>query len=389
MAKAWISILILLFSTQMSFGQGIEFFHGTWSEALVKAQTEDKAIFVDAYASWCGPCKRMAATTFKEQKVGDFFNENFINVKLDMEKDKERKKGFNYSVSAYPTLIFVDQEGEMLHKSVGGKDAEKLLQAGALALKNNDRSDQYVKEYEDGNRDYKLVLNYVKALNKVNKPSLKISNDYINSKPDITNEEMVEFLYEAVVEADSRLFDKLTAQNSTVKKIKSEKEYNDKIILACKNTVQKAVQYESHALLDEAKSKLKENLKSESKKFDIEADMVYYKGTKDIDKYIDATKKYAKKVVNKNAEALSTMAQEMAKDMQRYTSAVALSEELAKKAVDIEENSKYLMTYSQILLLNGKKEEALKQAIKAKDLAKEQGESTKQPESLIRYLESQ
>jgi thiol-disulfide isomerase/thioredoxin len=44
--------------------QGIEFFHGPWSEALAKAKTEDRLIFVDAFASWCGPCKRMAAETF-------------------------------------------------------------------------------------------------------------------------------------------------------------------------------------------------------------------------------------------------------------------------------------------------------------------------------------
>ena len=44
------------------YAGGIEFFHGTWKEALAKAKAEDKILFVDSYAQWCGPCKRMAKT---------------------------------------------------------------------------------------------------------------------------------------------------------------------------------------------------------------------------------------------------------------------------------------------------------------------------------------
>lgn len=388
MTKTWISLIVLFLYGSVSFAQGIEFFEGTWTEALEHAQKEDKAIFVDAYASWCGPCKRMAATTFKEPQVGEFFNQNFINVKLDMEKDKERKKGFTHSVSAYPTLFFLDQEGEILHKSVGGKDAEKLLKAANLALRNNDRSDKYIEEYEKGNRDYALVLNYVKALNKVDKPSLKISNDYINSKPDITDEQMAAFLYEATVESDSRLFDKLTAQKDDVLKVKTKEEYNDKIVDACRKTVDKAVQYESEKLLIEAKNSLKSNVKSEYKKFDIEADMAYYSGIKDIDKYIDATEKYSKKIINKDADALAKLSQSISQDMQRYKKAISLCEDLAKKAVDIEETPDFLVNYSKILLLNNKKEEAIKQATKAKDLVEAEGKSTAKAEKFIRYLES-
>ncbi len=44
----------------------IEFFHGTWQEGLQEAKKTGKPIFVDAYAKWCGPCKRMAKTTFMD-----------------------------------------------------------------------------------------------------------------------------------------------------------------------------------------------------------------------------------------------------------------------------------------------------------------------------------
>ena len=66
--------------------EGIKFFEGTWEEALTLAKKEHKIIFVDAYTTWCGPCKQMAKDVFTQKEVGDFYNKSFINVKLDMEK---------------------------------------------------------------------------------------------------------------------------------------------------------------------------------------------------------------------------------------------------------------------------------------------------------------
>ena len=79
-------IFLLIFSSIISFGQGIEFFEGSWDEALNEAREDDKVIFVDAYAKWCGPCKKMAKDVFTQDRVGRFFNERFINIKMDMEE---------------------------------------------------------------------------------------------------------------------------------------------------------------------------------------------------------------------------------------------------------------------------------------------------------------
>ena len=114
---------------------GINFFQGTWQEALSVAQEENKLIFLDAYAAWCGPCKMMARTTFKDKEVGAYFNANFINVKMDMEKDAEGPRLSNdLYLTAYPTLYFLNYSEKPVHQTLGYLKAKQLLAEGKTAL---------------------------------------------------------------------------------------------------------------------------------------------------------------------------------------------------------------------------------------------------------------
>jgi thioredoxin len=115
--------------------EGIEFFHGTWWEAIKKADKENKLIFLDAYAAWCGPCKMMARQTFTDKKVGEFFNKNFINFKMDMEKHAEGPRlSKKFKLRAYPTLFFIDENEKIVEQTLGFQDAKALLSFGADAL---------------------------------------------------------------------------------------------------------------------------------------------------------------------------------------------------------------------------------------------------------------
>jgi thiol:disulfide interchange protein len=117
-------------------GQGIDFMKGSWADALAKAKKEDKLIFLDAYASWCGPCKYMARTTFTEEKAGTFFNKNFVNYKMDMEKHPDGPRlSKKYGLEAYPTLYFIDKNEKMVHMSVGALNVKELLAEAQIALR--------------------------------------------------------------------------------------------------------------------------------------------------------------------------------------------------------------------------------------------------------------
>lgn len=133
--------LILLLSMQVGQlrAQGIQFEHLTFEEALKKAKEQNKLIFIDFYTVWCGPCKGMTKNVFTDQKVGALFNKEFINIKLDAEKEG-LQVARKYEVMAYPTLMFINGEGKMAYKKVGGLDIEKTLKLGSSAL-NSMKSD--------------------------------------------------------------------------------------------------------------------------------------------------------------------------------------------------------------------------------------------------------
>ena len=117
---------------------GIEFSKMTLEEAKKEARATGKMIFIDAYTDWCGPCKKMAASTFTEQEVGEVFNSNFINLKIEMEKNPDGKEVARmYNVRAYPTLIIIDGEGNLVKQTIGFQTKERIISFAKSVLQLN------------------------------------------------------------------------------------------------------------------------------------------------------------------------------------------------------------------------------------------------------------
>ena len=114
--------------------EGIQFFEGSYKEALAKAKEENKVLFVDAYASWCGPCKLMSKHTFTDAKVGSYFNEHFVSLKIDMEKGEGPSLSGPFGITAYPTLLFINSEGKILKKELGYHQPKQLIEAASSTI---------------------------------------------------------------------------------------------------------------------------------------------------------------------------------------------------------------------------------------------------------------
>lgn len=133
MLKTSSFLILLFFAFNITFSQGIDFKHITFEEALTQAKNQEKLIFIDFHTEWCGPCKKLAAGPFKEEKNGEFYNANFINLKLDAEKEG-KDAAFRYQITAFPTLIFVDGDGNLVHQAVGIGPGNNMIGFGKEAL---------------------------------------------------------------------------------------------------------------------------------------------------------------------------------------------------------------------------------------------------------------
>ena len=128
-------LLVLVISLQDLIAQeGIRFEQAAWTAVLSKAKAENKLVFIDVYTSWCGPCKIMVRDVFPQKVVGDKFNANFINFKIDAEKGEGIDVAKKYAVKAYPTYLFVNGDGTLVYRSVGSMPVEKFLSEATIAI---------------------------------------------------------------------------------------------------------------------------------------------------------------------------------------------------------------------------------------------------------------
>ncbi|ASW72961.1 thiol:disulfide interchange protein [Chryseobacterium piperi] len=141
------------------FGQGIKFEDTSFASVVAKAKKENKLIFIDAYASWCGPCKLMVKNIFPLKNVGDYYNSHFINAKIDMEKGEGIDLAKKYNVKAFPTYLFINANGEEVHRTLGYVEESDFIQFAKDAEDPNKRLTALKQNFENGEKDPEFLKN--------------------------------------------------------------------------------------------------------------------------------------------------------------------------------------------------------------------------------------
>jgi thiol-disulfide isomerase/thioredoxin len=208
-------ILILLlsltnFTLSVISAQGIDFQSDTmrWAAVLDKAKADNKLVFVDAYTSWCGPCKRMAKDIFPQKAVGDVYNAAFINVKMDMENGEGPAIAMRYGVKAYPTYMFINGNGELVHRGLGAMPLEKFIAVGKAASNPETQFFALKKKYEGGEKAADFLKNFTFSCSDAQEDALadEVANAYLKTQKDLSTDDNVVFIYRFAKKVDSDAF---------------------------------------------------------------------------------------------------------------------------------------------------------------------------------------
>ena len=104
-----------------------------FAEILRRARAENKPVMLDVVASWCGPCKIMDKTTFSDPGFVDWAKKTVIPARVDAERGEGRRISARYQAFSFPTVVFLDGDGNEIDRLVGGYGAVDF-QRGAEAL---------------------------------------------------------------------------------------------------------------------------------------------------------------------------------------------------------------------------------------------------------------
>lgn len=163
-------MLLLISSITLSAQENntIRFTNGTFNEALQAAAKSGKLVFVDCYTSWCAPCKWMEKNVFVNDTIHQYFNKQFINFKVDMEKGEGVSLRERYKVSSFPTYLFVDAKGNQVHRTGSRMSVQDFITEAKRASEPGSTLADMEKKFNGGDRSLKLLTDYAIVLQRVN-----------------------------------------------------------------------------------------------------------------------------------------------------------------------------------------------------------------------------
>ena len=103
-------------------------------DVMAKAKKENRLIFIDAYTDYCQVLDedKQNKEALLMNAVADFYNQNFINLKMHFGKEKELAE--KYGTSGYPAFLFINGDGKLVYMESGYTEGDEFIGYGKTAL---------------------------------------------------------------------------------------------------------------------------------------------------------------------------------------------------------------------------------------------------------------
>lgn len=385
-------VIFLLLLSPLFFNaqnRSITFETGTWKEVLAKAKKENKLIMMDAFTSWCGPCKWMAKNVFTNDTVADFYNANFVNAKFDMEKGEGIELAKHYGVQAYPTFLFVNGDGQLIHRICGSEMPQDFIKSGKTAMTPALTLSHLEKQFNAAPGNAEAAAAYFAGLAAgcasveipVNTYFSKVKAEEFSSRfnwnilyKHVSNSTSPGFVY--LVKHQDEFIKKYGA-DSVSKKIESVYDRSFSIVARSKDK----------AALDALEKEIRTNMAGDVNRIIWKGQIGYFQVTEDWTNYGSTVVKFVDQYGLGNASLLNQYAWAFYERISDKT-LLEHAARWAKKSTELNDAYYNNDTHAAVLFKLGKKAEAKKAAEHAIELGKKGGEDVKETEELLKKIEA-
>ncbi len=362
----------------------MEFVEKPFEELLAQAKAEDKVIFIDAYTTWCGPCKMMAAKIFPDATVGTVYNERFINAKFDMEKGEGPALAKRYNVVAYPTYLFVDGDGDIVHKGLGYIPQEKFLALADVAV-STDNLGALNKRYKEGERDAEFVKMYAQTLTDVYEQERagEVISNYLDTQEDWSSPEIMTMLLANPGEPGDKRMIYLVEHADEAMKAGGASKF---VMTMQRSLITKYMQEAGARALPPAEKMEATYIKWAAPIKDrlmAHYGMLHAEQSRNMDAYVPAALAYFKAFPSEDANELNSAAWNIFENSED-ADALKVALTWAMKSVELDEGYANLDTLAWLYNKNGNRAKAVETAKKAITIAKEMGVPYEDTEKLLK-----
>ena len=385
-----ISLILLVLFSIITFGQGMKFEENkSFKDLLAIAKKENRLLFLDAYTTWCGPCKMMAKNVFPQESVGDFYNANFINSKIDMEKGEGIELAKKYNVRAYPTYLFINGDGEVIHRVTSYYDAPEFIEVGKDAIDPTKQMGALKKKFEDGDKDPEFLKSVIKvfAFADADLATKAAATYFTGKKNEALSQEDFSYLFSLMKDSNSPLFPEFISRKAEIIKVMPEENYN-KVLNNLRTNALFNDSYDTKTKVFNEKKYVAEASKTMSaanvSSMLLKSKMRVAAMNKDKKEYQKLSMEYYQD--GTSAELSSSELNSIAWNFfENATDKVALEKALlwAKQSVKLDESYANTDTLANLYFKIGDKANAKIWATKAIELAKKEGEEYAETQALL------
>jgi thioredoxin-related protein len=254
------TLVLLMMWPLMAFSQ-VEFIEVVTLEEMEAAQKKADdgmlMLFVDVYATWCGPCKMMDRDVYTDPAVAEYMNANFVNVRMDGETDYGRKYAAAQQLQGYPSMFVFSDEGDHISSIVGFKPATELLPTLRGLVDNYAAVRKYRKPYEDGTITMEAFAAYVKVVREMGneEEAEKLAGEYIKKRMGATLSDHDIRVVAFYMDLEDPWWPEFTIDPGRIQRVLGE-DYLPALEIIYNNTLLKAVEQESIILVSRMANEL-------------------------------------------------------------------------------------------------------------------------------------